>query len=506
MVLKKFLTILCPILFLFLHSAKASPGDSIFALHTIHNLYVTFPYSNFYDSLLWSHANDTYLEVDILFNNEMYHQVGIKAKGNSSFNGPSEKKSFKLDFNRFVSGQDIHGLKKLNFNNSFKDPSFMREKLANDFLIEHDLPAPRTTYCNVYFNNQLWGLYLIVEEIDDEFCTRWFGNNDENLFKGDPHGDLRWKGNSTQSLYETDYELENNSTSNNWSDLIGLIDIINNQTGAGFNTSLDSAFNTYRFIRHWAVMNLFSSLDSYIGSGHNYYIYHDSIKNRFEWIAWDNNETFGGFKMNLSTTQLKNLDIYYFSQPATSRPLVNNLMQNSIYKAAYNLAICELKQDFTNAKLDARIDSLRSVIQQSVYNDPKKFYSNSKFDSSFNYDVSLSGPGGMTVFGLKSFINQRQTAITNQLASYNIPCYGLGNSTIDIATFSIYPNPAFDWLYIDSPLPFEQIELFDLSGRCIEIRNYSTNTRNSQIPLGALSPGIYFLRIDKKFERKIQVW
>lgn len=502
----KSIVLICSSLLFSMHVVKASPGDSIFTLHTIHNLYVTFPYSNFYDSLLWSHANDTYLEVDIQFNNEVYQQVGIKAKGNSSFNGPSEKKSFKLDFNRFVSGQDIHGLKKLNFNNAFKDPSFMREKLANDFMIEHDLPAPRTTYCNVYFNNQLWGLYLIVEEVDDEFCTRWFGNNDENLFKGDPHGDLRWKGSSTQSLYETDYELENNSTSNNWSDLIGLIQIINNQTGAGFNSALDSALNTYRFIRHWAVMNLFSSLDSYIGSGHNYYLYHDSLMNRFEWIAWDNNETFGGFKMNLSTTQLKNLDMYYTSQPATSRPLVNNLLQNPTYKAAYNLAICELKQDFTNAKLDARIDSLRSAIQQSVYSDPKKFYSNSKFDSSFNFDVNLSGPGGITVFGLKPFINQRQNALTTQLASYTIPCYPLNNTSLDVADYSIYPNPTRELLQIHSDTPLEQIELFDLNGRCIQKQGYPSNTHSTQLPLGSLSPGLYILCIDKKIKYKINVW
>jgi len=178
----------------------AGNGDSIFNMQYMHTLHITFPYPAFYDSLLNTNVTDEYLNVTIDFNGEVYSNVGIKVKGNSSFNNPSQKKSFKLDFNEFSAGQDIHGLKKLNFNNSFKDPSFMREKLANDFLIEHDIPAPRTTYCNVYMNGQLWGLYTILEEVDDEFCSHWFNSNDGNLFKGDPHGDLRWKGSASQSL------------------------------------------------------------------------------------------------------------------------------------------------------------------------------------------------------------------------------------------------------------------------------------------------------------------
>ena len=166
--------------------AFAANGDSIFNPWTVHTLRITYPYISFYDSLLNTNASDQYLMVQIDFNSEHYDSIGIQAKGNSSFSGPGQKKSFKLDINEFANGQDIHGLKKLNFNNSFKDPTMMREKIVNDFLRAHGLPAPRTSYCNVYMNGQLWGLYTIVEAIDDEFCKRWFNNKDGNLFQGDP--------------------------------------------------------------------------------------------------------------------------------------------------------------------------------------------------------------------------------------------------------------------------------------------------------------------------------
>ena len=497
---KKFFTSMLIVCF-YTTQVFAGNGDSIFNMTYVHNLYITFPYPSFYDSLIKTNTTDEYLKVSILFNNETYTDVGIKVKGNSSFNNPSQKKSFKLDFNEFVQGQDIHGLKKLNFNNSFKDPSFMREKLCNDFLIDHNIPAPRTTYCNVYMNNQLWGIYTIVEEIDDEFCKHWFGSNDGNLFKGDPRGDLRWKGSTTQSLYETEYELKNNSTANDWTDLISLIDVINNTPNANLVTALDAKLNTSLFMKQWAAMNIFSSLDSYIGSGHNYYLYHDTITDKFQWIAWDNNEAFGSFKNGLSSTQLINLDVNFLSNP-TSRPLCNNMLQNPVYKTMYYDAYCYLKNDFKNTYFDAKIDSLKNSIQSSVYSDPKKFYSNTKFDSSFNYDINLTGPNGLTIFGLKNFISSRETAVAASFNSNSIVCWPTNtNQFLSNTSCIVYPNPANDELLIKASFPIYSIQMYNLLGQlCI-----SHQEQNSKINVGQLSPGLYILKLNDKYTYKIEI-
>ncbi|MBK7910817.1 MAG: CotH kinase family protein [Bacteroidetes bacterium] len=75
-------------------------------------------------------------------------------------------------------------------------------------------------------------------------------------------------------MYYNRCELDNNETANDWSDLIRLIDKINN-SGTAFHDSLAEVLNTWPFFRHWAADNLFANLDSYIGSGHNYFIYHE---------------------------------------------------------------------------------------------------------------------------------------------------------------------------------------------------------------------------------------
>lgn len=491
--MKRILILLCAILFV--KASSAANGDSVFQGQTVHSLYITFPYPTFYDSLLNSHATDIYLEVSITYDGTTINNVGIKAKGNSSFNNPSQKKPFKLDFNEFVSGQKLDGLKKLNFNNAFKDPSFVREKLANDFLIDHQVPAPRTAYCNVYMNNQLWGIYNVVENVDGDFCDRWFGNEDGNLFKGDPHGDLRWKGAATQSLYEPEYELKNNEVANDWTDLIDLINVINNTADNVYYNTLDGKLNLYNFVRQWAALNLFSSLDSYIGSGHNYYVYHNTNTGKFEWISWDANEIFGSFKMNLSATQLKNLDMYFLDN-AANKPLCNKMLLNATCKAMYNDAYCELENDFTNAALDAKIDSLRNLIQQDVYNDPKKFYGNTKFDSSFNYDLVLSGPGGLTVFGIKNFIATRNASAQASLATNNVICTPLGTGNIEEEnSYNIFPNPVSAMVSITSTQNFQHIRVCSMDGKTVIDKTFGS-CKQFTLDMGNLNSGIYLMQVD----------
>lgn len=485
--------------------SQAANGDSIFNPWTIHTLRITYPYSTFYDSLLNTNTTDQYLMVSVDFNSEHYDSIGIQAKGNSSFSGPGQKKSFKLDINEFVNGQDIHGLKKLNFNNSFKDPTMMREKIVNDFLRAHGLPAPRTTYCNVYMNGQLWGLYTIVEAIDDEFCKRWFSNKDGNLFQGDPRGDLAWKGSSTQSLYEPNYDLENNSTANDWSDLIELINIINNTPTASLNTALEAKLNSSNFIKQWATINLFSSLDSYIGSGHNYYIYHDTITDKFEWIGWDNNEAFGNFKNGLTATQLLNLDMYYISTPTNSRPLCNNMLLNTTYKNAYNQAYCELLDDFSISYFEPKIDSLYDLIKSSVYADPKKTTTNAQFETNIDTTVFMSGPGGLDAFGLKSFIRGRRTAALASLNSHSVVCTNAIEEDLVSSHLQIMPNPTNSWVQIAFDHAYSgDITLYDAIGNIMN--SYKIHKENAySIDLSNLSNGFYFLKCGDSCYKLIKI-
>src|ERR1041385_5968119 len=191
----------------------------------------------------------------------------------------------KIDINYYDTLQKYDGIKKFNLNNGFKDPSFLREKVALDFMNAHHVTAPRCTYARVFLNNIYWGLYTIVEEVDSKFLKQHYPDNNGNLYKGDPTGDFRWYGSSASSYY-SHYELNSSSTVIDWSDLVHIIDIANNTSAAVYYDSLETVLDSWSFLNYLAAQNIFSNLDSYAGSGHNYYMYDDSNYFHFRWIAW----------------------------------------------------------------------------------------------------------------------------------------------------------------------------------------------------------------------------
>ena len=75
-------------------------------------------------------------------------------------------------------------MQKVNFNNDYKYPSFLREKLVFDVAGEY-FPPVRT----VFVNEELIGLYTAVEQPDKNFVEMNDGNYDGNLFKCEKNSD-----------------------------------------------------------------------------------------------------------------------------------------------------------------------------------------------------------------------------------------------------------------------------------------------------------------------------
>ena len=114
----KAVSIFCLVLGTFLNVNAQNEGDSIFNSDQIHEIQINFSQISYWDSLVSYFATDTYMQADILFNGNLVSAVGVKFKGNSSFNNQSRKKSFKIDLNEFVAGQELNGLKKISTRSS----------------------------------------------------------------------------------------------------------------------------------------------------------------------------------------------------------------------------------------------------------------------------------------------------------------------------------------------------------------------------------------------------
>jgi len=480
--------ILCFALNLSAHCQQ--PGDSFHNFSGVHEIRLVFHQSNYWDSLVDSYAGDYYIKGDVSIDGTTLLDCGVKMKGNSSYNNQSMKKPFKLDFNEFIDGQEYDGLKKLNLNNNFKDPTMIREKVMYDFLNVNGCYAPRAHFANVYINNQLWGIYTTVEEVDKTFLSRTFNDDKGNLFKGDPTGDLKWLG-ASQSLYEPKYELKLNEGLNDWTDLITFINTLNNAPSGNLKSDLDTIFDSDNFIKTWAAHNLFVNLDSYLGSGHNYYLYYDSLETKFRFISWDCNEAFGNFNQGMSINQMEQLSINWSGSPVGNRPLIEKFVAHSEYHEKYEQVICDyLEYWFSLNGMSDLIDSLATLVRPYVYADPNKFFTNQQFESNLNSDINVPGtPGGSNIAGLKSFINNRRNSVASQVSSI---CT-LNLLETDPNTIKIYPNPsdvAFT-LKTSSSDP-QEVAIFDLYGKKILQSKFNGET---MIETVNWVPGLYLVKL-----------
>ena len=483
-------------------------GDNIFSVDQVITIDLTFPQDDFWGELQENYAADeneyipAMLTLTDVSGTHVMDSVGVRLKGNSSYSHPGVKKSFKIDFNKFISGQNYDGLKKLNFSNGFKDPTCMREKLFFDACQEAGVPAPRASFANVTFNGEAWGFYTVVEQIDDQFLDWAIEEDSGNLFKagdnfgggGGPGGggggnntaaDLVHYG-ADPAVYEDRYELKTNEDINDWSDLISFIDFINNTDLDAFSEGIDFRMDVDGFLRSAALDMLFSNLDTYTGSARNYYIYHNQDSNLWEWIKWDGNESFGSY-----TNGAGNMETLALNYANPTRPLLERMFDHDDLYSRYLDHVCELTETiFNEPHLHERIDVATELIASSVYADDNKMYSNADFEANLvsNLSGGGGGPMGGTTYGLKSFVTNRSAYVTSQLECQTV-------SAIETLASSLhaFPNPAQNEVTLQGLPEGSVVSLLNANGQVV----FETKTRRQsvlRIDVSALAEGMYIVR------------
>ena len=380
----------------------------------VNTLSITITDENWQD-ILDNPLDEEYHETAITFNGVTLDSVAIRTKGGSSLrsvaNSSSDRYSFKVDINEYVSGQKFFGLKKFTLQNSFNDPSYMREVIAYDLMDEMGVPTPEHAYVNFYVNGELFGLYLMVEAIDSEFVEKHFANSNGDLYKPDGTGsDLLWLGDDIQSY--TDINLQTNE------------DTTDNGAFINFVESLDkgetSAIDIDMLLRYMSVSTSLSNLDSYHGPlAHNYYIYDDD--GVFSILPWDFNESFGTFAMDCNGVDVREL---YIDEPVSGalseRPLIANVFAEQSNLDTYHSYLTQLiNGSLSSDTFNARVNEIADLIREHVQNDPTSFYGSAYFEQNL---TSTTGQ----FYGLTSFMQYRVANMVAQLDG-TLPSAGDGS-------------------------------------------------------------------------------
>lgn len=388
-------------------ATRAMPAQDLWDQNVLRDFYFTFAQSTYWQDLLNSRTTGQDVRADLTVDGVTYRNVGIRIRASSSSQVSGNKLPFNLTLDAFVPDQDLYGFSTLNLNNGAVDPTLTRETISYH-VMRHYIPAPRTNYFRLHLNGTFWGLYILVEQPNKDFLRVWFTSEEGTRYKGDRPGAaavgssrLNWLG-STSSLYHTSYEAKTPAHPNVWTDLVHMIDKLNNTPAATFEAEAERVINVDRALWYFALMNLLINSDDYMGAGHNYYMYFDPTDGRMNMIPWDLNESFGVHGPSTNPWTYSVLT----NAGSTAYPLVQRLLGvprwRELYYAHYRTAMRRW-MDWTNV-LGPLNAQFQNRIRTDVLRDPNLLYPN-HFNPSFAGRVFLSFH---YVHGLQEVVVARQ--------------------------------------------------------------------------------------------------
>ena len=300
-----------------------------------------------WDAFLETAAKEEYAPCTLVIDGEKFSNVGLRAKGNNSRRLTEkyglERYSLKVEFDHYEYGS-YHGLDKLSLDSSFQDNSYMKTWITYDMMNHMDIPTPLCSWAWVRVNGEDWGLFLAVEEPEEAFAKRNFGNDYGQLYKPDyrkldaENADvhLRYTDDDFDSYDNIFRHSKFDPTDADKQRLIDALKILS--TGE----SLETAIDVDEVLRYFTVQVFVVNMDSYLGrTGHNYFLYEqDGI---LQILPWDYNLAFATYSLGMpdpinDSTLYVN---YPINTPASGeimrkRPLYHNLMKNNEYYEQYH--------------------------------------------------------------------------------------------------------------------------------------------------------------------------
>lgn len=405
----------------------------------IRDVYLNFSQTNWWSQLTTNYASDTNLAATMVVDGITYPNVGVRFRGNTSYtmlptqpNQGWEKKSFNIEMDWLVPGQDIYGYDHLNLNNGFHDPTFLREFLTYYIMRRHGV-APKCNFVRLFLNGSLWGLYINVQQPNKDMMKEWFRSNDGNRYRCFPTSGSFSNGRcaytqlspNTAASYLSAYQAKQGDGT----DLMNLCTVLNATTLATPQNTLTSVFSVDAFYRYAAVMNVSGTLDSYLESGKDHFLYIDEVHGDGTTFPFDLNESWEG-----ATTLAPD-----YATTNTFRPGFTKTLQFADWQQRYKAHLAAVvEQTFNPTHLTPLVQQYHALIAPYVTADPKKIYTTAQFTTNLNSSVTISNPpfGNSTLVGLVPYVQQRSAFLSTH-------AYVAANraTLTNLAHSPVQPNP-----------------------------------------------------------------
>ncbi|MBU1095356.1 MAG: spore coat protein [Ignavibacteriae bacterium HGW-Ignavibacteriae-2] len=361
-----------------------------------------------------SDDNPIYVPCSLYFNNIQWYEAGIRFKGNSSlkttWGSGIWKLPLRLNMDRFediypeITNQRFYGFKELSLSNCYDDESLIREKVAPEIFRDFGIAAPQTAFYRIYIdygNGPIYfGLYTMIEIVDDTMIEDQFAEDDGNLYKPEGIG-----ASFAKNTFSTSYFEKKSNEETDWSDVEALYNILHSSQRTSepdiWRTSLEKILNVDHFLKWLAVNTTIQNWDTYGNMTHNYYLYNNPKTNLLTWIPWDNNEAFQSGKQSGALS-------ISCSEVGSSWPLIRYLLDNSVYSAKYKTYLSQvITSAFEPSKMISKYQNYSSLIKEYAVgsNGEQKGYTFLESDSDFDSAISQ----------LISHVNSRYNVVQNYI-------------------------------------------------------------------------------------------
>lgn len=371
-------------------------ADGFYDDTVVRNVYLVFKDSNYWTQLTNYYGTDNYVEADLTVDDVTYTGVGVQFKGETSYNrlGNSPKKSFDIKIDYTVEGQDVMGYDKLNFNNCYEDPSFMREVIFCNSSTQH-IPSANANFINLYINGENWGVYASVQQLNKDFLKKWFTDEDGPRWRAEPvsrsttttgsRPGMAMGGNfgtGTSGLnymgdegsdYESYYDLKNDYDTEEeadaaWNQLANVCKVLNTTDDELLVSTLNQVMDVDGALWFIAHEIIFGDDDGYVNKGGtDYYVYINPDTGRLTPLEYDGNSSFSSSAASWSL---------FKNSTSSSYPLISVLLNNDELRQRYLAHVRTiLAETFTEDAIVALVDKYDPLINELVEADPKKIYS-----------------------------------------------------------------------------------------------------------------------------------
>ena len=344
-----------------------------------------------------SDEDPIYVPVTLEYDGRQWTEVGMRYKGNSSLRYSWQlgipKISFRLNFDKFaddvpeLENQRFWGFREMTFSSSYKDPSFLRDKLSAEIFRAAGVPAAMSSFIELWVDQGdgpvYWGVFIMIEDVSDEMVQSQYVEGG-NLYKPDG-GAANWT-----SFDPDSFPKKTNEEEADWSDIEAAIAALHadGSDAATWRSELEAVFDVPAFLRWLAINQILYNWDTYGTAPHNYYVYADPADDgRLTWIPWDLNLTFnpGTPKSPLSIP---------LDEVSDEWPLIRKLLDDPIYRPMYFAEVERAVTEVMDAsQLEARILAYHQLLDPYVQAEQAPYTQLSGYqefvDSVYDADTAL---------------------------------------------------------------------------------------------------------------------